>query len=153
MVDSSNFGFETYKKTLQINMNLNCKDCKDPLEDCLCTERTVDPNLEKEKIIQSIEERITTEYLKHHRSLPNDWARIAAGKIWATLFTVILIITLISCNSQKDPCVPMREWNYTDEWFYRGDERFQVYKTLLGKKFIYEMNKDSTAFKRKFIKN
>jgi hypothetical protein len=134
-------------------MNLNCKDCSAPLEDCRCTEITIDPNQDRERIIQSIEARITTEYKKHHRSLPNDWARIAAGKIFSTHFMMVLIaFVMVSCNSQKDPCVHLHERNYTDEWFYKGNERFQVYKTRFGKRFIYEMNQDSTAFKRKFIK-
>ena len=85
MVNTSDSISKTYKKIFKINMNLNCKDCNVPLEDCECTEKTLNPDLEKEKIIQSIESRIMTEYMKHHRSLPNDWARIAAHKIWATL--------------------------------------------------------------------
>jgi hypothetical protein len=32
-----------------------------------------------------IEDRIKTEHKKHSRSLPDEWARIAAGKILASL--------------------------------------------------------------------
>jgi hypothetical protein len=39
----------------------------------------------KERIILMIEDRIKTEHKKHSRSLPDDWARIAAGKILASL--------------------------------------------------------------------
>jgi hypothetical protein len=51
----------------------------------------------------------------------------------------------------QDPCVRLHNWNYTDEWFFQGDERFQVYKTWTGKRFIYVLNADSTHFKRKTI--
>ena len=68
------------------------------------------------------------------------------------LIIIISIAALLTACSSQDPCVQMHEWNYTNEWFYRGNERFQVYKTRFGKRFIYEMNQDSTAFKRKFIK-
>ena len=87
MGNSTNTGSNTtYKATLQIYMNNTCKDCSHPLDVCRCTERTLDPNPDREKIIESIEARITTEFMKHHRSLPNDWARIAAGKIYSTHF-------------------------------------------------------------------
>jgi hypothetical protein len=39
----------------------------------------------RERIILMIEDRIKTEHKKHSRSLPDAWARIAAGKIFTTL--------------------------------------------------------------------
>lgn len=39
----------------------------------------------REKIIKMMEERILAEYKKHSGSLPEGWARIAAGKIYTTL--------------------------------------------------------------------
>jgi hypothetical protein len=65
---------------------------------------------------------------------------------------LITILTLTSCGMSQDPCVRLHNWNYTDEWFFQGDERFQVYKTWTGKRFIYVLNTDSTHFKRKTIK-
>jgi hypothetical protein len=62
----------------------------------------------------------------------------------------ILVLAFTACSSQ-DPCVRLHNWNYTDEWFFQGDERFQVYKTWTGKRFIYVLNTDSTHFKRKTI--
>ena len=66
------------------------------------------------------------------------------------IFT-IFILAFPACSSQ-DPCLKMNEWNYTNEWFYRGNERFQVYKTRTGSRFIYDLNQDSTKFKRTYIK-
>jgi hypothetical protein len=39
----------------------------------------------RERIMLMIEDRIKTEHKKHSRSLPDEWARIAAGKILTTL--------------------------------------------------------------------
>lgn len=40
--------------------------------------------MEKELVIKQIENRILAEYTKHAKSLPKDWAKIAAAKIYAT---------------------------------------------------------------------
>jgi hypothetical protein len=42
------------------------------------------PN-KRERLVQMIESRIKTEYEKHSKSLPEDWAKIAAVKILASL--------------------------------------------------------------------
>jgi hypothetical protein len=63
-------------------MNLTCKDCKTELDSCQCLEITL--NLDKAQIVDGIEHRIKTEHQKHGQSLPHDWARIAASKIYAT---------------------------------------------------------------------
>jgi hypothetical protein len=39
----------------------------------------------KEATISQIENRILTEYKKHAKNLPDDWAKIAAAKIYSTL--------------------------------------------------------------------
>lgn len=64
-------------------------------------------------------------------------------------FLILAItLTLTSCGLSQDPCVHLHDWNYTDEWYYRGDQRFQVYKTWTGTRFYYDLTPDSTAFKR-----
>ena len=68
-----------------------------------------------------------------------------------TIYLILIILLITACSSQ-DPCVKMYDWNYTNEWFYRGDERFQVYKTRTGRRFIYDYNIDSTRFRRVYIK-
>ena len=68
------------------------------------------------------------------------------------LITFTIFILVFSACSSQDPCVKMHDWNYTNEWFYRGNERFQVYKTITGNRFIYDLNRDSTEFKRTYIK-
>ena len=41
--------------------------------------------MDKETIINVIEERIKSEYNKHSQSLPDEWAKIAAHKIYKSL--------------------------------------------------------------------
>lgn len=41
--------------------------------------------MDKEVIISIIEERIKSEYIKHSQSLPDEWAKIAAHKIYKSL--------------------------------------------------------------------
>jgi hypothetical protein len=68
-----------------------------------------------------------------------------------TIYLILIILLFSACSSQ-DPCLKMYDSNYTNEWFHRGDERFQVYKTRTGRRFIYELNIDSTRFRRVYIK-
>lgn len=70
---------------------------------------------------------------------------------YIALFIITLLIT--SCGISRDPCVHLYEWNYTDnEWYYKKDTRFQVYKTWRGRKFIYDLTSDSLNFRRVYIK-
>ena len=42
----------------------------------------------KERIIEVIESRILSEHRKHSKSLPDDWAKIAAYKIFVELLDI-----------------------------------------------------------------
>jgi hypothetical protein len=64
---------------------------------------------------------------------------------------LIFTILLTSCSISHDPCVRLYEWNYTDEWHFKGNERFQVYKNWRGRKFIYDLTPDSLDFMRVYI--
>jgi hypothetical protein len=66
-------------------------------------------------------------------------------------YIYLLIITLIltSCS------VEQRIYNhsYTDSWYYsEKGERYQVYKTARGNKYIIVLNKKETKLIRKYIK-
>ena len=43
----------------------------------------------KEMFIKLIENRILSEHRKHSKSLPDDWAKIAAHKIFASILELI----------------------------------------------------------------
>ena len=64
------------------------------------------------------------------------------------LLTLFILILLTSCT------VEQRIYNhsYTNEWYYINTERYQVYKTALGNRYIIVLNEEQTKFKRKYIK-
>lgn len=63
-------------------INLKSKNYKIEFDSCQCIETSL--NLDKAQIIKGIEHRIKIEHQKHSQSLPHDWAKIAAIKIYAT---------------------------------------------------------------------
>ena len=65
------------------------------------------------------------------------------------LIYVILILTCLSCTSVEDR---IKEYSYTQEWYYTEAMRYQVYKTKSGRKYIIVLNNRQTNFKRKYIK-
>lgn len=64
------------------------------------------------------------------------------------LLILLVLLTLTSCS------VEQRIYNhsYTNEWYYMNAERYQVYKTTRGTRYIIVLNKEQTKFKRKYIK-
>lgn len=65
------------------------------------------------------------------------------------LILFIVLITLISCASVEDR---IKDYSYTDEWYYIDTMRFQVYKTKSGRKYIIVLNEKQTNYKRQYIK-
>lgn len=64
------------------------------------------------------------------------------------LLLILLTFTLISCNVEKR----IKEYSYTEKWYYEKNERYQVYKTKKGNYYIIVLNEKQTNFKRKYIK-
>jgi hypothetical protein len=64
------------------------------------------------------------------------------------LLTLLVLILLTSCT------VEQRIYNhsYTKEWYYMNAERYQVYKTARGTRYIIVLNEEQTKFKRKYLK-
>jgi hypothetical protein len=70
-------------------------------------------------------------------------------KILLTLSLVTTLILLNSCNAEKR----IYDYSYTDSWYYSDKgERYQVYQTARGIKYILVLNKKETKFIRKYIK-
>lgn len=63
------------------------------------------------------------------------------------LLLLVGVITL-SCSSVEER---IKEHSYTNEWYYINTERYQVYKTKSGERYIVVLNKKETGFKRKYI--
>ena len=64
------------------------------------------------------------------------------------LLLLLVLILLTSCNVEQR----IYKHSYTNEWCYTDNERYQVYKTALGTRYILVLNAKETKFKRKYIK-
>lgn len=64
------------------------------------------------------------------------------------LFVLLVFVSLLSCSVEQR----IKDYSYTDEWHYLNGERYQVYQTKGGKKYIIVINKRETKLKRKYIK-
>lgn len=64
------------------------------------------------------------------------------------LVLVFIGVLAMSCSSVEER---IKEHSYTNEWYYINTERYQVYKTKSGERYIIVLNKKETGFKRKYI--
>jgi len=64
------------------------------------------------------------------------------------LLLILIVILFTSCSVEQR----IKDYSYTDEWYYIDTMRFQVYKTKSGKKYIIVLNEKQTKFKRQYIK-
>jgi len=69
-------------------------------------------------------------------------------------YIILLIsIVMIGCSVRRDPGSDLKDWNYTDEWYYtESGQRLQVYKTKRGKRFVFVLNKSETSLIRSYLK-
>jgi hypothetical protein len=65
-----------------------------------------------------------------------------------SLVIILLAVLCISCSAEKR----IKYYSYTDEWYYYDSERYQVYQTRFGEKYILIYNDKQTKLKRKYIK-
>ncbi len=63
------------------------------------------------------------------------------------ILLILIAILSISCSVEQR----IKDYSYTDEWYYDGIIRYQVYQTKSGKRYIVRLNKRETRFKRQFI--
>ena len=64
------------------------------------------------------------------------------------LILLLLFFCLVSCEDEKR----IYKHSYTNESYYTAKMRYQVYKTIFGKRYIIVLNKKETKFKRQYIK-
>ena len=64
------------------------------------------------------------------------------------LVIILIAIMCLSCSAEKR----IRYYSYTDEWYYYNSERYQVYQTKFGKKYILIFNDEQTSVKRMYLK-
>lgn len=62
----------------------------------------------------------------------------------------LILLSLTSCSAEQR----IYKHSYTDSWYYSDKgERYQVYQTARGTKYILVLNKKETKFIRKYIKS
>ncbi len=61
---------------------------------------------------------------------------------------VLISLSLTSCNAEKR----IYNYSYTNSWYYDQNQRYQVYKTIMGTEYILVLNKKETKFIRKYLK-
>lgn len=61
---------------------------------------------------------------------------------------ILIAILLTSCSVEQR----IKDYSYTDEWYFVDGFRYQVYKTKSSSRYIIRLNKRQTLFKRKYIK-
>lgn len=64
------------------------------------------------------------------------------------LLTLLVLILLTSCTVEQR----IYRHSYTKEWYYTSTQRYQVYKTIRGTRYIIVLNEEQTKFKRKYLK-
>ena len=73
----------------------------------------------------------------------------AQEKLIAIIIGFVLLFLFTSCNAEQR----IYKHSYTDYWYYSDKvERYQVYQTARGTKYILVLNKKQTKFIRKYIK-
>jgi hypothetical protein len=64
------------------------------------------------------------------------------------LILILIVFILTSCNVEQR----IYKHSYTNESYYTDKMRYQVYKTIFGKRYIIVLNEKQTKFKRQYIK-
>ena len=64
------------------------------------------------------------------------------------LIIIIAALLMISCSVEQR----IKDHSYTEEWYFKGNTRYQVYKTKQGKRYIIIVNKRNTNLKRYYIR-
>jgi hypothetical protein len=66
---------------------------------------------------------------------------------------VIILLTIFIFIGCKPAELRIYDHSYTDYWYYSDQgERYQVYQTTMGNKYILVLNKKQTKIIRKYIK-
>jgi hypothetical protein len=64
------------------------------------------------------------------------------------ILILLALITLTSCSVEQR----IKDYSYTNEWYYIDMMKFEVYKTKSGRKYIIVLNEKHTRYVRQYIK-
>jgi hypothetical protein len=62
------------------------------------------------------------------------------------LLMVVILVT--SCVVEQR----IHRWSYTNEWYHEDDSRYQVYKTIYGRRYIIVINEEKLILERRYLK-
>jgi hypothetical protein len=65
------------------------------------------------------------------------------------LLVILTAMLLFSCKAAEER---IKEYSYTNEWYFKDGQRYQLYKTKYGNKYILVINKSETKIIRKYVK-
>jgi hypothetical protein len=68
----------------------------------------------------------------------------------STFISLLILLLLSSCKTVEER---IKDYSYTDEWYYINDVRYQLYQTKSGRKYVIVFNKKQTKLLRKYIKS
>lgn len=61
---------------------------------------------------------------------------------------ILLILLCLSCRSAEER---IKIFSYTEDWYFIGEQRYQVYKTRIGRSYILVLDKSENKIIRKYI--
>lgn len=61
---------------------------------------------------------------------------------------VLFVMLLSSCSVEER----IMSWSYTNEWHWKGEDRYQVYKTATGRRYIIVIDEKKLIQKREYLK-
>ena len=59
-----------------------------------------------------------------------------------------MILIISSCSVEQR----IHRWSYTNEWHYENNFRYQVYKTINGRRYIFIINEEKLNLERKYLR-
>ncbi len=65
------------------------------------------------------------------------------------LLVILTAMLSFSCKAAEER---IKEYSYTKEWYFKDGQRYQLYKTKYGNKYILVVNKKETKIIRKYVK-
>ena len=61
---------------------------------------------------------------------------------------IILVLVLSSCSVEQR----IHRWSYTADWYWKDGSRYQVYKTITGRRYIIVTDTTRFELERQYIK-
>jgi hypothetical protein len=90
-------------------------------------------------------EAIVTISLEKYKELKNKLTTV--NKLKRLSVGLFLAVVLIGCSAESR----IKNYSYTEKWYYIDNLRFQVYQTKFGREYILILNDRETKFVRQYV--